>query len=469
VYPSLEAAMKIFVYGECPAEAPDGSQESPFGTIQEALAAAEEGTTVVVAAGEYTGSLVMTSGVVVAGAGKDKTILKSEGESAAVIFDKVENAKLQGVGVVDPPTTGILVNDSSGVEITGVAVTGAAAKGDKAWPGVWISGGSSGVTIGDEANQCEVSGGKGPGVLVQESVSVIIWTRVAGNAGGGILLKQTTLGEKVVLDHNTIEDNAVVGVGLFSADAMLTGNEINGTVAADGRQEAQDLPADGVFAGSDQDLLGRPLERDSTVDIGDPDDKDSANEISDNQRAGILLSDGAVSVIIWTKVNGNKFAGIWGQSNTKIKEARENEITGNSLLGVVLMSGTQALFESNKISDTSAGLYDDFDSGTKLEFGHGLSILSDSSATVRDNEITGNEIAGIVIDGAMNGAAPTDMADNTVTGSKFGVDVQGASEFEFQAEKNSVTGNTEKDVAKDAGLDVPSKKLGGGASTTTPR
>jgi PKD repeat protein len=147
-----------------------GPKANPCASIAEAQtnALANGIRTLRVAGGTYAGPLAVASGITVDGGwaqdfadygANDVTVITGTGTAPAITFDRVSNAKVTGVNAQG-------VNRTSGDAV-----------------GILVSGGSSGITIGDASGiQTVVSGGVGPnatGILVRGgSLANVVNTKV---------------------------------------------------------------------------------------------------------------------------------------------------------------------------------------------------------------------------------------------------------------------------------------------------
>ncbi|MFB0515708.1 MAG: right-handed parallel beta-helix repeat-containing protein, partial [Candidatus Neomarinimicrobiota bacterium] len=80
----------------------DGSRYYPYDTIQEAVASANLGDTVVVASGVYTGPISMNEGVYLKGVGARATVITCSMDEVAVEFNNVSNGEISGFTIRGP-------------------------------------------------------------------------------------------------------------------------------------------------------------------------------------------------------------------------------------------------------------------------------------------------------------------------------------------------------------------------------
>ena len=129
------------VSSQCGTANGTGSATVPFATISAALAAAQTGDTVVVAAGTYTESLDAKAGVNLVGAGA--TAVRIQPKAGAAIAIKGSGAtKISGIGVYNAVGFGIGISEGAEVVLQGVRVekTVAAAQGTHLGYGVAATG-----------------------------------------------------------------------------------------------------------------------------------------------------------------------------------------------------------------------------------------------------------------------------------------------------------------------------------------
>ncbi|MBV8903838.1 MAG: protein phosphatase 2C domain-containing protein [Acidobacteriia bacterium] len=183
----------------------------PFATIQEALAAAQPGDTVEVAAGEYRGTVNLKSRIMLRSSEPRQAILRapSDGSGPVVLAQAVEGARMAGFQIAAAtgltaaetdetstatPVEGIVLIDSQ-VELTDSEVAGAST-------GIEIRGAASPVLIGNAIHDCA-----GEGILISgPSAPRISHNSLLRNGRGGVAGRD---GAHPTLVGNVFEKNGV--------------------------------------------------------------------------------------------------------------------------------------------------------------------------------------------------------------------------------------------------------------------
>lgn len=120
----------------------DGSFESPFATISEAMAVAGDGTTIALATGTYDEPVVLRAGVTLLGACAAGTHIRTSSPSLVrqgVVTASGARTSIRNV-TVGGAREGIVVSSDAGLEVRGVVVDGALASGVSVFPGGRLTG-----------------------------------------------------------------------------------------------------------------------------------------------------------------------------------------------------------------------------------------------------------------------------------------------------------------------------------------
>jgi hypothetical protein len=164
--------------------------------LQDVVARASEGTTVVLPAGtiDLDATLVLLEGITLRGAGRDATTIRSTASDAAMIVAtasvvRLENLTVQLVGA--RPASGLVAGPSASVALTGVRMAGAVA-GDG-------GAGGAGVYLSAEGNA-----GSGRGTTLEITDSIFERNAWAGVAVAG--------GHRVSIQSATFAGNGEVGL-----------------------------------------------------------------------------------------------------------------------------------------------------------------------------------------------------------------------------------------------------------------
>jgi parallel beta-helix repeat protein len=315
-----------------------------FSTIAAAIAAAQSGDTISVAAGTYkeTG-LTITKAIDLEGAGAGKTILDATGKGNGITIEGVTSGKttIGGFTVENAGLAGIQADASTNVTIQNNTLTGndASLVFDPANPGATTCPDSPNPFLTDDC---------GEAINLQgTSYSTVANNHVEGNAGG-ILLDD----ESAATHDNTISSNQVVnnmldcgitlashfsgikngkpapGFGVYNN--MITGNTVSGNGAA----------GVGIFAAIPGDAAYN-----NTV---------SGNTITDNNLPGVTLHSHAPG----QNIDGNTIIGNTISGNGKFgdSDAGDTATTGILILGTVVPV-QKIVIMGNTISGETVGIW----------------------------------------------------------------------------------------------------------------
>jgi hypothetical protein len=403
-YPALPAGAPsaLYVSTGCPREGADGTPERPYATVSEALAAASPGAAVLVAPGTYAEHLNITQGVVLVGSSD-----ADHADAAAAIVSPGVGSFLGCEG--RQTSTAINICDARGVTLRGIRVSNAVAAGIK------VSGGDA-IIEGSVVENTALEGEQyGHGVIVANAGSIILQhSAVTGSAGVGVfvtgagaIILQNTIRDSggpglrvdsaqgdVAINGNVIENNTQLGVGVFGSRAIILQNQIRGT-----RLDPEGI-GDGFLASALSGENGAPL-AESDVELQD-------NEISGNARVGALFTAAAKSIILQhntvaDNASSTAFgAGVWlqgGAGNDPSTRIEDNDITANRFIGIGVTGDTRGIIlQNNRILATTAKAT--FIGVNQVSIGDGIGLFMRASATVRSNQVSGNERFGLIMDTA---------------------------------------------------------------------
>ncbi len=180
--------------------------ELTFTTIQAAIDAASEGTTVSVPSGTYYENLVMAEGVTVDGAGQGETLLVG-----SVYFDGLTDASISGVSLYDP--TWVSTGAPYGTQY-----------------GLGIQSGSANITdVGVYYFENGIMAGSGGDVYVEGSTVGYNWYGMNFSAVGNLTVANNLVGNNPAggivsgSSAGTIMFNTVIGNAFSATAAYLTG------------------------------------------------------------------------------------------------------------------------------------------------------------------------------------------------------------------------------------------------------
>ncbi|WP_441247318.1 PKD domain-containing protein [Kitasatospora sp. McL0602] len=234
-----------------------GSRETPYCTVTAAVAVAEPGQTVQIAAGVYDGEVDLTrsgapgrpitiTGGTRWGSNQPATYVNYRGAHAFVL-DGVHDVLLKALNLTTS-SDDIVVSNSSRVTLDGVFTGSNAAPvpaGSRAPSGVLVGAGSDHVTV----SRAKIASALGPGVYVSGATATTVTTSLLlGNSGGGVSVADAP---GTVVTSNTTFGNCGSGVVLAGAS---TGSVVENNVFRKDGAVRQGCPPGGpevsVAAGS---------------------------------------------------------------------------------------------------------------------------------------------------------------------------------------------------------------------------
>ena len=317
----------------------DGSVERPFASISAALAVAETGSVVAVAAGMYEENVAIVSPVHLVGAGKEFCTIATSGKAVTMIINQVTGVTLRGFSLTGNGPAGLYIAEAGKVTASDLAFAGYAGDDPADGSVVMISQSQTvelhglaiaatlvhGVTV-SESSEVTVSGctidGGGTGVFVSQSSDVTVQgNSVRTSVGGGIGVQMTST--DVLVANNDIAETQATGIAVsFGSSAVLTGN----TIVDVGVGEVYDFETSGTLPLA----FGVLLRGDSL-----------AVELSDNVVIGCALAGVLVS----------------GEAGTEIEFGEGNVVAGNEEAGIALEGGGEVLAEAQDLEQIVSFVY----------------------------------------------------------------------------------------------------------------
>jgi len=160
----------------------NGSAESPFGTIQEAVNAASAGHTVVIAPGLYAEHVAigwLKNGLIIRGAGPGRTIIDGGGIGPCVVFDGVHSGSISGLTI----RNGLGVS-GGGIALyaSAPAITNILFAGNRASNGAAIHCDLSSPIISNCTFAANAATGAGGAIAAVESSPVVVSSILFGNS-----------------------------------------------------------------------------------------------------------------------------------------------------------------------------------------------------------------------------------------------------------------------------------------------
>ena len=194
----LPQVVKTIYVNLTTADEGNGSQASPFKTIQMAIDKADKDTEIKIAAGEYVESLILKSGVVMTGGYSPSFSLRKPEEFLTIIRDP---RQVGAESLVEPISTIRIEAGDEVVVIDGVDIIGASVDKD-----------TNSVTQYDEV---------AVGIFAKDSTNVIVKnSKISGGDSGQYTVGVATLNSAISLQKNLITG----GKGYTSYGIYFTGN-----------------------------------------------------------------------------------------------------------------------------------------------------------------------------------------------------------------------------------------------------
>ncbi len=358
----------------------DPADASAYAEIDSAVAAAEDGDTIIVRPGTYRTPAVVDRAVAIRGEGPRHTILLEPVGGEAIGF-AASGASVKGL-TIRPAQVG---ND--GATHSAVAVHNAQVSVDDCdlsshlGATVWIGGPSSRALFKDcaihdgaqnaiwvteegraEVESCRISGHRWPvivggphasmvlratevldnydhGIAAMEGATLTVdGCTSSRNAGNGVWLAEATPATRIVA--STMQSNGGTGVFIERSGGQVTGNHIadNGVGIAVVGMAAPTLE-DNVVSGNGIGLGVRGSDAAPRV-IG--------NTIDGSSRDGIVIDEAAAGRFESNAITHSGRAGVWVSDNGSRPRFTNNTVSGGSL-GVLVSGGGGGEFRSNDL------------------------------------------------------------------------------------------------------------------------
>lgn len=368
-------------------------------TIQAAISASQSGDTVLVATGVYHEHILMKPGIIVRSAGDNTRGINGLKRAEATIIDG------GSVSGVDPGV--MMAGDST---LDGFTITNVGVFSESVWNKHYDS---QGEELGDDEGSvqaegtapavsiqgvnCTVThcivhdnGDVGIGILGRENTAttpLISSNVVYRNMGGGIGVAEQA--EPIIRD-NTCKSNLRAGIGCRNANPIIANNSCFQNIRA----------GIGCREGAKPLMRGNRCYQNRRAGIGIR-MKGTApvvenNECYENEMAGIGCRDGASPILRNNICSKNKMAGI-GVDQKSIAIIQRNKCIDNNLVAIGVIGESSATITGNELNRTGG-------------MPPMIAIKDRSTATIRDNRITGGGVAAILIQGRAT------VIGNTFTG-----------------------------------------------------
>lgn len=370
--------------------------DGKFKTVTEALEKAEPQTTIKVKPGTYTEALVISKDVTIQGDGPAKDVIIQFADTKVIVVNSPE-VHLNGFSVKQTGIPGVGINVNSGrVFVDGCDVTAT---------GIGLVSTTSRTEC--HVTKCTFHGCAGGGIQNIDSAICIAEDNELTDCDVAALTSRRKA--DAVFKRNKIINSKKCGILIYEqGTATLDDNEIKGSgesgiVAANNHHC---MARGNKVLGSQGDGIFVAAEGKGTFEN---------NEIRDSKQSGVSINNAEANVLK-NKISGNQF-GISALDNARSK-IEDNEITGNTVNGLVLTGGGATTAKGNTISKNkeSGVLIKEkgkalLDKNNIFENGvDGVTIIFGGSAMGSKNSIHDNAAAGIHISNASSG----DFKENDV-------------------------------------------------------
>ncbi len=346
----------------------DGSMEKPYPAIGDALAAAGEDTSILIAAGEYDENLMI-------GLGQDGVDLIGRCASLCKVESEADDNLLN-------------VRQTQDNLISGLHFKGDQIPDDTDNPMIEIE---SVTDFSFENNVVENS--PFGGLIIRDSSFALTENTFEGNDTAALYVSGADGG---VIDGNTFNNNPGRGMNITQSTQMeIINNEMTGNEDAaiyfgesDGEISVNEI--------SDVQGRGISVEECEDFDVSD-------NRISGCEDHGIYVFDSAGLVFQNLVDNNERGLEVLSCENMTISE---NILDGNVEVGIFFNEGADSEISENTIYNTQPN--------ADGEFGYALLVQDSTNMTVNDNETDENSEGGIVFissSGAIEGNLVLDTAE----------------------------------------------------------
>lgn len=423
------SGVAVYVSAACGSDTGDGSQAAPLRTIGAAVARAQTGSTILLAAGTYSEDIKLPGGVHMVGQGAVRITPTTGG---LTVWGEGQST-LSGLTIRGAKGDGIAVQKTA-VRLERVTVEETTATASAAGNGVTVEGAPS-----VELSSCQIRNNAGFGVRVHGSGPTSIIDplfhgdpRSAGGNGAIIdplfmpssVIGKNLLGGVAIIDplfapnpvaadlllHATlVHENGQYGVLLQGASGKLAHSAVAGTLLAG------DV-ADGVAVQGRGDGQAAP---NPTLSI------DKGSLVLGSGRVGVNVATYA-SATIDGEVSLSGRGGVWGLGySTTITLSKSASLLKNTMVGVAVTNGAHLICDGAHIAGT---LPREVKAGSKTDtMADGIGIYGAAHGAISGATLADNPRAGLVASkcGTTSDGEPDVTVTGTkITGSKFDVVIQ---------------------------------------------
>ncbi len=380
-------------------------------SIQAAIDAANPNDIILVAAGQYQENLRLKAGVTLRSAGDNSKGIEGLKRAEVTILDGGgKNAKSPSVEMAEGST------------LDGFTITNVGVYDEAIWKKHYDS---KGEELGDEEGavraegtlpairiqgvRCTVmgcivhhNGDVGIGIIgdpKKKTSPIITENIVYRNMGGGIGVAE---GAEPIIRGNLCKENLRAGIGCRKANPLIINNVCSQNIRAGigCREGAQPLIKGNQCYQNRRAGIGIRME--GTAPLVEQ------NQCTENEIAGIGCRDQASPILRKNVCRKNKMAGI-GCTDQAKPLIVENDCCENEQSGIGLQNKSTAFIHDNKCVDNKLVAIGVTDESTATISGNELSriggmapiiaIRQGSTATIRDNRISGGGVAAVLVQG----------------------------------------------------------------------
>ncbi|MBI5609865.1 MAG: right-handed parallel beta-helix repeat-containing protein [Deltaproteobacteria bacterium] len=419
----------VYVSAACGSDAGDGSLGAPLRTIGAAVARAQTGTTILVAAGTYSEDIKLPGGVHLIGQGAVRITpnvggLAVWGEGQSTLSGlTIRGAKGEGISVqktavrlerviveettasASAPGSGVVVEGSPSVELSACQIRNNAGFGVR----VHASGPTS---IIDPLFHGDPRSAGGTGAIIDPlfmPASVIGHNLLGGVAIIDPLFVPNPVTADLLLHATLVHENGQYGVLLQGASGKLAHSAVAGTLFAG------DV-ADGVAVLTRGDEQAAP---NPTLSI------DKGSLVLGNGRVGVNVATYATATIDG-EVSLSGRGGVWGLGYaTTITLSKSAALLKNTMVGVAVTNGAHLICDGAHIAGTMPRAVS---AGSKTDsMADGIGIYGAARGVVTGATLADNPRAGLVASKCgttSDGEPDVSVTGTQITGSKFEVVIQ---------------------------------------------
>lgn len=433
--PPSGAGEMLFVARQCNGDIADGTRERPFSLINDAIAKASPGATILVASEtDYPENVVIDKSLSLLGAApgaraNEATVtIRSTTSAGIAVAPNVTGVVVRGFIVERAKGAGVWVQGHASAKIESLTVSSTEPDGDGNYGyGILVTeGGSADVASVDVRNARDV------GVFVSGGSATMNNLFVSGIIQHGGIRAEDASGE-VKLDNVNVEACTEVGVLIINSKATIKNTGVANVTEDDSGV------GDGIIVRRRKNAAGDYVGN-TQVDI------DSAT-VTGVARVGILFSEGATgsltnSNVVMNGVDPVWSAGVWLQSGAGGDTGvliSQNSIHDNKYNGIGMTSGAFARILNN--TQISVNKADSFPPGvfSGEVLGQGIAVYGGARAQIEWNYVANNDLFGVLMDNP--GAGTTLMNNEIQYNGSFGLVIQRAMNGIPPFAKNNLDGN----------------------------